>query len=278
MISGDVKAPEHDPLAFVYSGAPQRSPEWLEIKRGRIGASSLWRWLSVSVAKGKEGTPLKERLDYERELMFERTFGVSFEVYVNSAMQEGIDFEQYAAQEYCNLKSVTLEEVGCWYNDFIAVSPDRKIVGLNAGIEIKIVKDNTFTDIVSKDPAVTHKVALLDENGEPVLDKKGKAVMVGTGVPEKHYKQIQGQLWATGWDYIDYLALNFNTKKFVIIRVLPEQEDIDYMKLSVQENLVVAQFELADRVFNITQAIPENIELGAPIDRSDSNVGSGDWK
>lgn len=161
-----------DPLEFVYSDAPQRSVAWLDIKRGRIGASGLWRWLSVSKAKGKEGKPLQERLDYEKELMFERQFGVNFSVYVNSAMQEGIDFEDYAAKEYCNLKGVTLEEVGCWYNDFIAISPDRKIAGLNAGIEIKIVKDNTFTDIVSEDPKVTHNVPKLDADGQPVLDKK----------------------------------------------------------------------------------------------------------
>lgn len=266
----------HDPLEFVYSGAPQRSPEWLEIKRSRIGASSLWRWLSVSKSKATPGKPLKDRLDYEKELMFERQFGVSFEVYVNSAMQEGIDFEDYAAKEYCNLKGVTLEEVGCWYNDFIAVSPDRKIVGLNAGIEVKIVKDNTFTDIVSEDPTVTHCVPKLDKDGLPVMDAKGKPVMVGTGVPEKHYKQIQGQLWATGWHYIDYIALNFNTKKFVVIRVERDEEMIDYMKLSVQENLVVTEFNLADRVFDITQEIPADIELGAPLNRSDSNT-NGEW-
>lgn len=266
---------KHDPLAFVYSGAPQRSPEWLEIKRGRIGASRLEDWLSVSKAKATLGKPLQKRMDYEKELMFERQFGVSFSVYVNDAMQEGIDFEQYAATEYAMLNGVTLEEVGCWYNDYIAVSPDRKIIQADAGIEVKIVKDNTFTDIVSKDPKVTHTVPKVDENGEPVLDKKGKPIMVGTGVPEKHYKQIQGQLWATGWGWIDYIALNFNTKKFVVIRVERDEELIEYMKLSVQEKLVVAEFELAGRVFDIAQDIPEHVELGAPIDHSDSNTNGG---
>lgn len=103
--------------------------------------------------------------------------------------------------------------------------------------------------------------------------------MVGNGVPEKHYKQIQGQLWATGWDYVDYIALNFNTKKFVVIRVERDEEMIDYMKLSVQENLVVTEFNLADRVFDITQEIPDwSVQTSAvDVDRSDSNTNTKGW-
>lgn len=235
-----------DPLAFEYYGGPQRAPEWYKIKRGRIGASSLWRWLAVSKAAKTLGKPLKPRLDYETELMFERQFDTSFEVYVNSAMQDGIDYEDFAAQQYATIKGVTLEEQGCYYNDFFCASPDRKITGVNAGIEVKIVKDNTFTEILV------------------------------SGVPDKHYKQIQGQLWGTGWDYVDYVALNFNTKKIVIIRVQRDEELIKYLELSVQEKLVVSEFQLEDRVFDVIGEIPESVEFGAEVDRSDSNI-NGEW-
>lgn len=252
-----------DPLAFIYSGAPQRSPEWLAIKRGRIGASRLGDWLAVSKAKTGAGKPLKPRLDYEKELMFERQFGVSFETYVNSAMQEGIDYEDFARQQFILAKpELEAAEVGCWYNDFIAVSPDRVLfpAGANIGyvsssadmngaigvLEIKIVKDNTFTEILM------------------------------SGVPDKHYKQIQGQLWATDLDKAWYVALNFNTKRFVIIEVARDDELIDYMKESVQEQLVVREFS-TDTVYHIQGEIPA-VELGAPIDRSDSNLNPGDWK
>lgn len=234
-----------DPLTFVYYGGAQRVPEWYAIKRGRIGASSLYRWLATSKAAKTLGQPLKPRLDYEKELMFERQFNTSFEIYVNSAMQEGIDYEDFAAKQYALLKSVTLEEQGCYYNDFFCASPDRKIAGLNAGIEVKIVKDNTFTEILV------------------------------SGVPDNHYKQIQGQLWATGWDYVDYVALNFNTKKLIVIRVQRDEELIDYLKLSVQEKLVVSEFTTDNVVFDIQGEIPENVELGAPVDRSDSATGGG---
>lgn len=236
-------------LVFHYWEGPQRSPEWLEIKRGRIGASSLWRWLSVSKAKATPGKPLKERLDYEKELMFERTFNTNFQVWVNSAMQEGIDFEDWAADQYTKIKGEKLLEVGCYYNDYFVASPDRKIVNKEAGIEIKILKDNSFTEVIM------------------------------SGVPEKHYAQIQGQLWATGWEYIDYVAVNLNTKKVAIIRVTPDKDFIDYLVESVQEELVAEPFTLSN-VYDIVGELPEGSDGlgGAELDRSDSNInGAGDW-
>lgn len=269
--------------SFQYSDAPQRSPEWLAIKRGRIGASRLGDWLAVSKAKTGAGKPLKPRLDYEKELMFERQFGVSFQVFVNDAMQEGIDYEDFARKQFVlAMPELVAIEVGCWYNDFIAVSPDRLLFpkGSNdadyenatAILEIKIVKDNTFTNILFADSKETYP--LKDADGNPVLDKGGNPR--GTGVPPKHYYQMQGQMWATGVSKGYYVALNFNTKRFVIIEVARDQELIDYMKESVQEQLVIKPFGL-DVVHEIQGEIPTGVELGADIDRSDSNVSKRDW-
>lgn len=235
-------------LTFTYSDAPQKSPEWLEVRRGKVSASNLWRWLSVSKAKNTPGKPLKERLDYEKELMFERQFNTNFEVWVSEAMQEGIDFEDFGRQQYEKIKGEKLIEVGAWYNDFFVASPDRKIADKNAGIEIKILKDNSFTEVLI------------------------------SGVPDKHYKQIQGQLWATGWDYVDYVAVNFNTKKVAIIRVEPDKELHEYLVESVQEKLVFEPFTL-ENVYDIVGELPEGSDGmgGAHLDRSDSNLGGGDW-
>jgi len=235
-------------LTFSYSDAPQKSPEWLEIKRGKIGASSLWRWLSVSKAKATTGKPLKERLDYEKELLFERQFNTSFEVWVSGAMQDGIDFEDFAAKQYEAIKNVKLLEVGCFYNEYFVASPDRKIVNKAAGIEVKILKDNSFTEVLM------------------------------SGVPDKHWKQIQGQLWAAQWEYVDYVAVNFNTKKLAIVRVLPDLEFHEYLELSVQEQLVTEPFTL-DNVYDIVGELPEGSDGmgGAHLDRSDSNLSTNDW-
>ncbi len=233
-------------MQFEYLGAPQRSPEWLAVKRGKIGASRLEDWLAVSKAKNGTGKPLKARLDYEKELMFERQFGVSFQTFVTDAMQDGIDFEDFARKQYEQITGERCEEVGCWYNDYFVASPDRKLQGKPAGIEIKIVKDNTFTEVLMN------------------------------GVPPKHWKQIQGQLMATGWEYVDYVCVNFNSKKIVIVRVEPDLEFHAYLELALQEQLVTQPFALTN-VHDVIGEIPSGMELGADISKSNSNVINRGW-
>lgn len=227
-------------LTFEYDPAPQRSPEWLTRKRGKIGASRMSDWLAVSKAKTSMGKPLKARLDYEKELMFERQFGVSFNKFVTEAMQDGIDFEDFARQQFMLARpEFTAAEVGCWFNDYIAVSPDRLLFYASTSapeledavgvLEIKIVKDNTFTEILM------------------------------SGVPDKHMKQIQTQLWATKLNKGYYVAVNFTTKRFVIIEVERDQDEIDYMNEAVQEQLVVEPFAL-DYVYEIQGELPNGYE------------------
>lgn len=228
-------------LKFEYSAAPQRSPEWFALRLGKIGASRLEDWLSVSKAEKTKGKPLKARLDYEKELRFERQFGTNFEKWVSSAMQDGVDYEDFARKQYEQITGTTALEVGCWYNDFFVASPDRA-VGNDGLIEIKILKDNSFVDV------------LVDE------------------VPPKHWKQIQGQLWASGREWCDYVAVNFNTKKVAIIRVFPDQEFIEYLAEAVQEQLVQEEFVLED-IHDIVGEIPE----GFVLDTDETNAVRGDW-
>ena len=242
---------DHNPLAFVYDAAPQRSPEWLETKRGKIGASRLEDWLAVSKQKNSIGKPLKARLDYEKELMFERQFGASFNNFVNDAMQDGIDFEDFGRKQYEQITGNHCEEVGCWGNDYFVASPDRT-VGEDGLIEIKIVRDNTFVEVLM------------------------------TGVPQKHWKQIQGQLWASGRKWCDYVCVNFTTKKVVIVRVEPDKEFHDYLVEAVQEKLVVEPFTL-DTVHDIIGELPDwtrgelSAISGAQTDHSDTNVKRSSW-
>lgn len=233
-------------MDFQYSDAPQRSPEWLKLRQGKIGASRLVDWLAVSKAEKTKGKPLKARLDYEKELMFERQFNTSFEVWVSSAMQDGIDLEDFGRKQYEAIKGVTVIEVGCWYNDYFVASPDRKVADDDAGIEIKILKDNSFTEVLF------------------------------SGVPEKHWDQIQGQLWATGWAYVDYVAVNLNSKKVVVIRVLPDPEFHDYLVEAVQEELVTAPFTL-DNVYDIRGAIPEGLVIEEQEREPDGSAIIGGW-
>lgn len=235
-------------LIFHYDPAPQRSLEWLARKRGKIGASRIGDWLAVSKSKASAGKPLKARLDYEKELMFERQFGVSFNNFISEAMQDGIDFEDFARSQFEQIQGVTCTEVGCWYNEYMAVSPDRQIEGKNQGIEIKIVRDNTFVDV------------LMD------------------GVPRKHWEQIQCQLLATGWEKIFYVCLNFTTKKLAIIEVLPDEEFQAYVLEAIQEELVTEPFAL-NQVYDVVGELPDwsRDASAAKRDLSDSNTSNGGW-
>lgn len=231
--------------AFQYSAAPQRSPEWYELRRGKVTASRLNDWLATSVAKGKEGQPLKARLDYEKELMFERQFGVSYNFYVSDAMQDGIEFEPFARKQYELLTGNTVLECGAWYNDAFVASPDGT-VGEDGLVEIKVVRDNTFTEVMMN------------------------------GVPEKHQRQIQGQLWASGRKWCDYICLNLNTKKFIVIRVEANKEDHEYLAEAVTEQLVVDEFDITE-LHDISGELPQGLVMPViEADHSD-NISKPKW-
>lgn len=220
---------------FEYFGGEQRSPEWFKLRIGKITASRLGDWLAVSKAEKTLGKPLKARLDYETELMFERQFKVAYNNYTNDAMEDGINYEAFAVTQYEKIKKVTSEVCGAWFNDTFMASPDRT-VGKDGLVEVKVVRDNTFTSI------------LID------------------GVPDKHWKQIQGQLLASGRKWCDYVVLNLNTKKIKIIRVFANEEAhgyskgefFPYLEESIKEKLVVAKFS-EDQLFDLFDK-PEIIE------------------
>jgi hypothetical protein len=235
---------------FQYFAGEQRTKPWYDLRLGKPTASRLEDWLSVSKAKTGAGKPLKKRLDYEKELLFERKFGVAFENYVNSAMQDGIDFEQFAVEQYQKIKGVTVTPVGAWYNDIFMASPDGGVADEGL-VEVKVLRDNSFTDVLSADPATTHD---------------------GTGVIEKHWKQIQGQLYASGRKWCDYIAINLSTQKVKIIRVLPDTEFHEYLELALLEPLVVAEFS-DDELYDFVDVLPEGTEIPKnDRDFSDNNT------
>jgi len=182
-------------MKFEYFAGEQRSKEWFELRQGKITASRLKDWMAVSIAKGKEGTPLKARFDYERELLFEREFGVSFDFYVSEAMEDGINYEDYALKQYQLHTGNIVRSVGAWYNDYFVASPDGAVTEKGAAeerglAEVKVVRANTFTEVLAE--------------GAPTDD---------------WWKQIQGQLFASGADWCDFIVLNLLTRKLVVIRV-----------------------------------------------------------
>lgn len=171
---------------FEYSDAPQRSPEWVALRAPRIGASEIGEYM----AKGVKGQYLAGRKNVAQKIAYSKAFGVPFEGFVNGAMQAGIDNEDFIADQYSSQMGVVLHKVGAYFNDWFVASPDRDIEGVNGGVEIKWLYDKEFAELVL------------------------------TGFPkQEHYDQMQGQMWATGWNFVDYVAGNGNTGKFFVVRV-----------------------------------------------------------
>lgn len=234
----------HEKMKFEYLGAPQRSPEWFKVRLGKVTASRLEDWLSVSKAKNSLGKPLKKRLDYEKEIRFEQQFGRNYNVFVSEAMQDGIDLEDFARRQYEKIEGVAVDECGCWYNDFFVASPDGT-VGDDGLVEVKVLRDNSFTEVLTD------------------------------GVPEKHWKQVQGQLWASGRAWCDYIAINITTRKLKIIRVLPDKEFHDWLEVAVADPITIPQFS-TDNVYDFVDPLPEGtLNPGALLDRSDTNLTEG---
>lgn len=207
---------------FEYSDAPQKSPEWLAIRAPRVGASELSAWLAVDKRNGK---PLKARTDLEREKAFAKAFNTPFSRFTTDAMQAGIDNESFVRDQYSSAMGVAVEKAGCFYNDHFVASPDG-LVGKDGLVEIKWLWDNKFTEVLTSQ--------------QPL--------------PE-HYLQIQGQLWASGREWCDYIVANGNTGRFTVIRVTPDEETIKRIADSVP---AVADIKplTTDGVFEFTSGAP----------------------
>lgn len=229
-------------MKFEYFAGEQRTEPWYQLRLGKPTASRLVDWLAVSKAKTGAGKPLKARLDYEKELIFERKFGVAFEHYVNSAMQSGIDFEDFLLRQYEKIKGVKVTPVGAWYNDHFLASPDG---GVNDEgiVEGKVLLDNSFAEVLV------------------------------SGVPDKHWKQIQGQLFASKRKWCDYIAGNLKTRKVKIIRVFPDPEFHEYLELALMESLVTADFS-DEELYDFVDVLPEGTQIpSVDSNHSDSNFG-----
>ena len=227
-------------MKFEYFAGEQRTAPWYDLRVGKVTASRLSDWLAVSKAKTGAGKKLKKRLDYEKELQYERQFGVAYDNFVSDAMNDGIIYEQFAIMNYEDIKKVKVVPVGAWYNEHFVASPDGGVEDEGI-VEVKVVRDNTFSDVLSD------------------------------GVPDKHWKQIQGQLWASGRKWCDYIVINLNTKKLKIIRVLPDAEFHEWLELAVPEPLEVEPFS-DEELYDFVQQIPEGEAPQVLADHSDNNI------
>jgi putative phage-type endonuclease len=152
----------------------QRSEEWFQARLGLVTASRV----ADVLAKIKSGESASRR-NYKIQLVSERLTGERQETYINQAMQDGIDREQFARDRYVQ-QFGEVEEVGFVKHPTLeaGASPDG-MVGDDGIIEIKCPMGSTHTE-----------------------------TLMTQDIPSKYVPQVQFQLLVTGRKWCDFVSYN----------------------------------------------------------------------
>ena len=177
----------------------QNTDEWMALRLGKFTASSFADLFMGEKTKGLRDAKIK--------VAFERVTGQSEEFYSNKWMKRGHEREPEARSYYEDITGNEVEDAGFYaYGSYIGASPDGKIVGENAGIEIKCPSFSVYAEYL--------------ESNE---------------VPKAYYWQVHGQLLCTGWDYIDFIAYNSKMLPHILIRVNRDEDVLVKLKKRLYE-------------------------------------------
>jgi putative phage-type endonuclease len=192
----------------------QRSEEWFQARLGLVTASRV----ADVLAKIKSGESASRR-NYKIQLVSERLTGERQETYINQAMQDGIDREQFARDRYVQ-QFGDVEEVGFVKHPTLeaGASPDG-MVGDDGIIEIKCPMGSTHTE-----------------------------TLMTQDIPSKYVPQVQFQLLVTGRKWCDFVSYNPMFPEHLQVFVKRIEADPVYQKELESE---VKQFlEEVDTIIN----------------------------
>src|SRR5579859_6326300 len=106
----------------------QRSPEWLEMRKGVLTSSRI----AAACSFNKTGKESEKRAKMKIEVLQELITGRAVEHYVSPAMEFGLEYEAQARAEYEYRKEVTVETVGfVWHPKLLercGASPDGLVI------------------------------------------------------------------------------------------------------------------------------------------------------
>lgn len=193
-------------LPIIHGDFKQRSPEWYQIRLGRIGGTDAE---SLAV-KGKNqyglGTGIMSTM-YKKIYEVIQNQPADDSGYVSAAMERGIELEPLAVQEYEKVKFETVTEIGyVSLGHFFGYSPDG-FVGIDGLIEVKC-------------PGAAEYIRLL-----------------GTDEIQSGYVwQMQWGMFLTNRDWCDFVAYNpdFKPMPLYIKRV---EKDMDAVKLLYDQGI-----------------------------------------
>ncbi len=174
---------------FRISTEPQRSGGWYKERAGIPSASGLGFLFDTL----KDGfSPSAKARKYLKQIAFEREFSVTFENFVTKPMKDGVFFEDFAKMVYARETGNMLTQAFSYISGWFVATPDANVLevdGKKGLLECKIVGDATF-------------ITMMEE-----------------GAPIAHELQTQGQLMASGLDWVDYIVVNLKTRAYFIQRI-----------------------------------------------------------
>jgi len=195
----------------------QGSPEWHELRRGKVTASRV----ADIVARTKTG-PSALRSNYMAELIAERLSGTPAESFVSAAMQWGTDMEPQARAAYEFRTDAQVTQVGFVLHpniDQAGASPDG-LVNEDGLIEIKC--PNTATHLET---------------------------LLGQAVPAKYETQMQFQMACTGrqWcDFVSYDPRMPESMRLFIKRVKRDDKRIKELEIEIAGFLLEVAVKLSE--------------------------------
>lgn len=224
---------------IAWSDAHQGSPEWLDVRRGRITAS-MFRTAIDTTAKGM---PTSVALRYAMDTARERCGGKPAEVFATAAMRFGTEQEPLARMAYEDKTGSMVEQVGFAYTTeaMFGCSVDG-LVDDDGMIEIKtmVSSDTLFSAVVERDYS-------------------------------QYIDQINGCLWLLHRKWCDLClwAPDLPTHKLTIVRITRDEDAIELLA----ERLLAAERRVSDyeRALRAAIELPSSLntraqaEVAAPV-------------
>ena len=193
-------------LPIIHGDFKQRTPEWYQIRLGRIGGTDAE---SLAV-KGKNqyglGTGIMSTM-YKKIYEVIQNQPADDSGYISAAMERGIELEPLAVQEYEKVKFETVTEIGyVSLGHFFGYSPDG-FVGEDGLIEVKC-------------PGAAEYIRLLSTDE----------------IQSGYIWQMQWGMFLTNRDWCDFVAYNpdFKPMPLYIKRV---EKDMDAVKLLYDQGM-----------------------------------------
>ena len=187
-----------DKLESVFHDVLQNTEEWDLLRLKKLTASTS-RILKVKKTTKEYLTNLIDKKAFER--IFDKQ--IEDEFWGNKWTERGHETEILAGEAYEQRTFRTCLHGGFYQlGEFLGASPDRRIEGLNGGVEIK---------------CFGHK------HHEECIEDPDKFL-------KDYYDQIQFQLYVTGFDFIDLFAFHPEKYKNVLITVKPNLEHFTWLE------------------------------------------------